>query len=208
MKSINNRIAAVIAAAMCCTALICTGCAPEADDSDSLLASAPISDSSIQQSNSIPGAYSSIITQYHTALTEQWGGQQYVDAGMNYMVRDCCDIYSMDGVGYSVRDIDGDGISELVIGTIADDEFYGKMIYLMYTLDDSGAPLQLINSIERDRWYYAGGINFANLGSSSFDSSFVTTLKLEDREMVDMTYTTDPADYVQMELIPFPQWSE
>ena len=31
-------------------------------------------------------------------------------------------------------------------------------------------------------------------------------LKLEEGEMIDMTYTTAPADYVQLELTPFSQW--
>ena len=56
--------------------------------------------------------------------------------------------------------------------------------------------------MERDRYYYAGGNRFANLGSSSATDSFVTTLKLEGEGLVDMTFTTDPAAYVQMELAP------
>ena len=30
----------------------------------------------------------------------------------------------------------------------------------------------------------------------------MTTLKLEGEGLVDMTFTTDPAEYVQMELVP------
>ena len=105
-------------------------------------------------------------------------------------------------MGYAVDDLDDDGIPELVIGTISGEEFYGKLIFVLYTLDDHGEPVQIFSSTERNRYYYAGGIRFANIGSSGADSSFVTTLKLEGEELVDMTFTTDPKDYVQMQLVP------
>lgn len=152
----------------------------------------------------VPVVYETILKQYRTALEENWSGQQLVDAGMNYMIKDV----PSEAVGYSVDDLDNDGIPELAIGTISGDEFYGKLIFVLYTVDDDGEPVQIFSSIERDRYYYAGGIRFANLGSSAFDDSFVTTLKLEGEGLVDMTYTTDPAGYVQMELTPLAQWTE
>ena len=111
-------------------------------------------------------------------------------------------------VGYVVDDLDGDGTPEFAIGTLSGDEFYGKLIFALYTQDENGNAVQLFNSIERNRYYYAGGIRFANIGSSAFDDSFVTTLKLEGEGLVDMTYTTDPKDYVQMQLTPLAQWTE
>lgn len=146
----------------------------------------------------IPDAYKQILEQYRTALADGWSGQQLVDAGMNYLIRDV----ACETVGYTIEDLDGDGVSELAIGTLSGDAFYGKLIFELYTLDDSGNALRLFSSWERNRYYYAGGIQFANLGSSGADDSFETTLKLENRELVDMTFTTDPADYVQMELTP------
>jgi len=149
----------------------------------------------------VPVVYEQILKQYRTALKENWNGQQLVDAGMNFMIKDV----SPEAVGYAVDDLDNDGIPEIVIGTISGDEFYGKLIFVLYTVDDDGEPVQIFSSIERDRYYYAGGIRFANIGSSGADSSYVTTLKLEGEGLVDMTYTTDPADYVQMELTPLAQ---
>ena len=86
--------------------------------------------------------------------------------------------------------------------------YHRKLIFELYTLGDYGDSVQIFSSIERDRYYYAGGVRFANIGSSGADSSYVTTLKLEGDGLVDMTYTTDPADYVQMELTPLAQWTE
>ena len=146
----------------------------------------------------VPAAYEQILAQYRTALKENWSGQQLVDTGLNFMIRDV----ALGTVGYAVDDLDDDGIPEFVIGTIFGDDFYGKLILVLYTLDDNGEPVQIFSSIARNRYYYAGGTRFANLGSSGADSSYVTTVKLEGEGLVDMTFTTDPKDYVQMQFVP------
>lgn len=146
----------------------------------------------------VPTVYEPILKQYRAALEEAWSGQQLVDTGLNFLIKDV----PSEAVGYAVDDLDDDGIPELVIGTISGDEFYGKLIFVLYTLDDNGEPVQIFNSIERNRYYYAGGIRFANIGSSGADTSFITTLKLEGKGLVDMTFTTDPKDYLQMQLVP------
>lgn len=143
-------------------------------------------------------AYEPIVLLYRTALEENWSGQQLVDADMNFMVQNV----PPETVGYAVEDLDGNGTPELIIGTNCADVFYEKMVFLLYTVGENGEPVQLFSSIERNRYYFAGGSRFANLGSSSADSSFATTWKLEGEELVDMTCTTDPKDYVQMALTP------
>ena len=149
------------------------------------------------EESAVPTVYEQILDRYRTALEENWDGQQLTDAGLSFMVRDV----ASETVGYAVEDLDDNGIPELAIGTISGDDFYGKLIFVLYTVDKEGKPVQIFNSIERDRYYYAGGNRFANLGSSSAADSFVTTLKLEGNGLVDMTFTTDPAEYVQMELV-------
>ena len=146
----------------------------------------------------VPVVYEPILKQYRTALKENWNGQQLVDAGLNFMIRDV----APETVGYAVDDLDDNGTPEFIIGTISGDEFYGKLIFVLYTVDDDGEPVQIFSSIERNRYYYAGGTRFANIGSSAFDGSFATTLKLEGEGLVDMTFTTDPKDYVQMQFVP------
>lgn len=143
-------------------------------------------------------AYEPIVLQYRTALEENWSGQQLVDADMNFMVQNV----PPETVGYAVEDLDGNGTPELIIGTNCADVFYEKMVFLLYTVGENSEPVQLFSSIERNRYYFAGGSRFANLGSSSADRSFATTWKLEGEELVDMTCTTDPKDYVQMALTP------
>lgn len=145
----------------------------------------------------VPTVYEQILNRYCTALEENWDGQQLTDAGFNLMLRDV----APETVGYAVEDLDDNGIPELAIGTISGDDFYGKLIFVLYTVNKNGETVPIFSSMERDRYYYAGGNRFANLGSSSAADRFVTTLKLEGEGLVDMTFTTDPAEYVQMELV-------
>ena len=154
----------------------------------------------------IPEPYAQVLESYFTAFHEGWDPAQLMEAGMNYMTADSFFERPLEEIGYQIADLDGDGVEELVIGSLAEDDFYGKLIFCLYTLDDAGNPMLLIDSTERNRYYYVGDFRFANLGSSGWNESFVTTLKLERKELVDMTYTTDPSDYVQMELTPFSQW--
>lgn len=143
-------------------------------------------------------AYDTIIDSVRTALAEKWNGQKLADAGLCTMLRDV----APETVGYAVTDLNADGIPELAIGTLSGDDFYSKMILDLYTLDSQGNPLRVFQSTDRDRFYYAGGVRFANIGSSGADSSFETTLKFENGELIDMTFTTNPKDYVQMDLKP------
>lgn len=159
-----------------------------------------------EETDPIPEAYAPVLEKYYAALSENWDAAQMIEHNLNYMAADSFFEEPLEDIGYAIADLDGDGIQELAIGARKDDSFFGKLIFSLYTLDESGAPQLLLDSTERNRYYYAGGFCFANLGSSGWNDSFETTLKLEDRELIDMTYTTNPEDYVQIELTPFAQW--
>ncbi len=150
--------------------------------------------------------YASILSAYAQALQAGWKGAELMENGLNYLAAEFEN--PAEDVGYLETDLDGNGTPELLIGVLADDPFYGKMILSLYALDDSGTPMLVFDGTERNRYYYAGDIRFANLGSGAYDSSFVTTVKFQDNEMIDMTYTTDPADYVLAALTPFSAWRE
>lgn len=159
-----------------------------------------------EETPTVEQAYAVVIGEYYTALEQRWNGAELMEDGLNYMAADCYGEEPLENLGYAIEDIDGDGVQELLIGPIKADEFYEKMIFSLYTLDENGVNKLVFDGTERNRYYYAGENRFANLGSSAFNDSFETTVKLEDGEMIDMTYTTAPADYVQMELTPFSQW--
>ena len=159
-----------------------------------------------EETPTVEQAYAVVIGEYYTALEQRRNGSELMEAGLNYMAADCYGDAPLENLGYAIADIDGDGVQELLIGTIKADEFYEKMVFSLYTLDESGVNKLVFDGTERNRYYYAGENRFANLGSSAFNDSFETTVKLQEGEMIDMTYTTAPADYVQLELTPFSQW--
>lgn len=148
--------------------------------------------------------YATVIGEYYTVLHDGWDAEAVMAAGMNPLVADAFFEAPLEDIGYAVTDLDGDGAEELIIGSRREDGLYGKLVIALYTLREDGTPMPVFQAAANDRYYYAGGIRFANLGEC--DWTYVTTLKLQNREMVDMTYTTDPADYVQMDLTPFSQW--
>ena len=159
-----------------------------------------------EETPTVEQAYAVVIGEYYTALEQRRNGAELMEDGLNYMAADCYGNAPLENLGYAIADIDGDGVQELLIGTIKADEFYEKMVFSLYTLDENGVNKLVFDGTERNRYYYAGENRFANLGSSAFNDSFETTVKLQEGEMIDMTYTTAPADYVQPELTPFSQW--
>lgn len=170
----------------------------EEEDSDEVPA--------VTETPTVDEAYAVVIGAYYTAFAEQWDSAELMDAGLNYLAAECYGDNPLENLGYAMTDLDGDGTEELLIGMRGEDKFYEKLILDLYTLDEAGVHTLVFDSSERNRYYYAGENRFANLGAGAFNESFETTVKLEDGEMIDMTYTTDPADYVQMELIPFEEW--
>lgn len=159
-----------------------------------------------EETPSVEQAYVVVIGEYYTALEQRWNGAELMEDGLNYMAADCYGDEPLENLGYAIVDLDGDGVQELLIGPIKADEFFDKMIFSLYTLDENGVNKLVFDGTERNRYYYAGENRFANQGSSAYNDSFETTLKLEEGEMIDMTYTTAPEDYVQLELTPFSQW--
>lgn len=149
-----------------------------------------------------PEAYTERIALYETALSEGWNPGELAENGLSFMARDCM---NAGGVGYAVRDLDGDGLSELLIGAseAVTDEFFGKLVLELWTVDSDGAVRQVFSSMERDRYYYAGEDLFANQASSGADDSTDTTLQLAGGELTDLGTATAPKDFVQPELTDF-----
>ena len=150
-------------------------------------------------------AYNEIISNYSTALSEQWTGQNLWDHDLNYMIADCYGDDPFENIGYAIKDIDGNGTAELLIGTTGKitDEFFGKMIFDLYGLDGNGNTVQIFRSGERDRYYYAGSNLFVNQGSSGAADSIDTTLSLSNGALSDLGYATEASSYQQIELQQF-----
>lgn len=156
--------------------------------------------------STIPEAYSALLDCYSEAISETWDSAALMDANLPYLLTLVYGENPLENIGYAISDVEGDGSPELLIGSLTGDEYFGKMIFALYTLNQDGAVSLLFESGEKNRYYYVGENRFANLGQFSANEYFETTLKLEDSEMIDMTYTTQPADYVQFQLQPFSVW--
>lgn len=150
-------------------------------------------------------AYNEIISNYSTALSERWTGQNLWDHDLNYMIADCYGDDPFENIGYAIKDIDGNGTAELLIGTTGKitDEFFGKMIFDLYGLDGNGNTVQIFRSGERDRYYYAGSNLFVNQGSSGAADSIDTTLSLSNGALSDLGYATEASSCQQIELQQF-----
>ena len=116
--------------------------------------------------------YREILDKWQTGISERWDMQTLEENGLNYMAAYCYSDSSLERFGYLLHDIDGNGIQELLIGTMTGDEYQDKIILELYTVKDN-APVQIFSSGERDRYYFCSDDTIANEGSSSaFESCY------------------------------------
>ena len=76
-----------------------------------------------EETPTVEQAYAVVIGEYYTALEQRWNGAELMEDGLNYMAADCYGDAPLENLGYAIADIDGDGVPELLIGSIHGDEF-------------------------------------------------------------------------------------
>lgn len=86
-------------------------------------------------------------------------------------------------IGCALTDLDGDGVSELILAGVGTDEFSDGMVYDVYTLR-GGEPLRLAVSQARDRWYLRADGTLLNEGSSGAAYSNVFLYRLSGGELI------------------------
>lgn len=143
------------------------------------------------QPTQLPEAYRDVIQKYVTAIEEGWNPEKCSQNEMSLLIGS---LDSPENVGYALRDVDGDGMEELLITD-------GDLIYDLYTMSSQGEIYWMASSMERDRFYLSNSNHIAEVGSSSAmysDYSFYTiswpssapSLFLVDRVIYDAN--TDP----------------
>ena len=114
------------------------------------------------QSGSITGypEYDEIVNQYYNGMALNWSTEDFREHNLCYLAG-----YEtgVDQIGYCVRDINGDGVDELMIGGIGEYSDPG-MFYDLYTMID-GQRVLVKSSGERDRYYLCQDQTIANEGS-------------------------------------------
>lgn len=101
--------------------------------------------------------YAQILDLYNKALAEHWDRQACGDNGVNYLVSGL----DADSVGWVLQDVDGDGVKELLIGSLG-----APNIYALYTVTD-GAPKLVAEAFERSAWYLEPDGILVNEGHNS-----------------------------------------
>lgn len=116
--------------------------------------------------------YKNILQKHVTALKEKWDSVKLEQENMSYM-------YNLtDKIGYIYRDINANGIDELLIGEIAKGVWKG-VIYDIYTMVDR-KPHHVISGGSRDRYYVCDDVFVCNEYSSGAMESGVRVYILEE----------------------------
>ena len=133
-------------------------------------------------------AYSRIIDAYRTAYsTGRSQDSEYLwGQGLSEMTA-----YSS-GVGYALKDLDKNGVPELIIAGMGTDDFSDRMVYDLYTLVN-GVPVNLATSSARMRYYVRTDNTLLYEGSGGASHSYITRERvngstLEEIEMVFTDY--------------------
>ena len=95
--------------------------------------------------------YEQQIKRYHTAISQQWDMDAYWDQEMSPMVVHYYDGTPLDNVGFTLMNLDGDGIPELIIGAILGSD-RDPLVFEIWTVHN-GDPVMLAQSGSHNRYY-------------------------------------------------------
>ena len=95
--------------------------------------------------------YEQQIKRYHTAISQQWDMDVYWDQEMSSMVVHYYDETPLDNVGFTLMDLDGDSIPELIIGAILGSD-RDPLVFEIWTVHN-GDPVMLAQSGSHNRYY-------------------------------------------------------
>lgn len=109
--------------------------------------------------------YEELVERFYTLVSDPYGFvdiAEYGELGVIESAR-AMEYNALEGLGYTIEDISGDGIPELVVGTLPE---HGGQINAVYTLVDS-QPQFVFEGWYRSSYSYLGNGRFYYYGSSS-----------------------------------------
>ena len=145
--------------------------------------------------------YEAVLELYYTALTEGWSGEKLFNSDVNFLCSYCTEGNPLDNVGYAAMDVDGDGVDELLIGSLTDDDYLRDVIFDMYTVKD-GQCVQVFASQERQRYYMSADGGFMTDWANSASDYGLYALSYSGGQLTELG-PVDAPQYIRAELAPF-----
>jgi hypothetical protein len=140
--------------------------------------------------------YDEIIASVKKGLGDGWQSKTPEDLGVSYIYQ-----YKSPSMGYAKKDINEDGIYELILGDSMSDNY---AIYDIFTYDTvAGKVKHIFCGGERDRCVFNGSGVICRSGSNSASDSFTKYYKIEDGELMELKDTGVQEDLLIIDLEPF-----
>ncbi len=117
------------------------------------------------QDNSLDPLYQDLINNITLLLDGQPNGELTVEDDYSVVFEWVKGQPASSNLGYVLKDIDGNGIQELLFGENYGDPQNGTVLYDMYTIKD-GTLVHVFDGWDRNRYYLCTNGNFINEGSS------------------------------------------
>jgi hypothetical protein len=92
-------------------------------------------------------AYQSVFEAYETIFSGGWKAEDYLKNDFPLQLIYCMGSTPYDNIGYTLVDLDNNGIQELLIGEASADPFYDCLLFQMYTLEN-GNVVKVLSSQE------------------------------------------------------------
>lgn len=121
--------------------------------------------------------YSDILKKHKKAINEKWDSAKLENENMSYMYN----ILPSDKIGYTYYDVNADGIDELLIGEIAQENWKG-VIYDVYTMVNR-KPQHVISGGARNRFFVCDNAFICNEYSSGALESGVSVFNLVENSV-------------------------
>lgn len=154
----------------------------------------------------IPGHYEELLNKFYAVVRDAWPAEELMMLGVVSMAEHYGDI-PLDNIGFALKDLNGDSVDELIIGTTASVEG-GTVIFCICS--DPENPHYSISSVEGEIYY---------LHSGEADNTYVVEIvgrdaawvigSAEDETTLDIAYeevSMDSAGRLTLDLVPFSQY--
>ena len=121
--------------------------------------------------------YEPLLDIYRQAIREMWNPGQCMENGISLMIGYYGELYGE--LGYSMMDLDGNGIQELIITD-------GSNIFDLYTIiqDEETGPLHLICAMERLEYHLLKDLNIYCQASGGAALQYHTLYRLDGRDLM------------------------